>query len=454
MHKILVMGAGRSAISLIDYLIDNAEKESWSITVADANKQAAESMVAGRGKVSIVETDATSESARRAVIEETDLVISMLPAFLHVKVAHDCLELKKNLITPSYISDEMKEMASDVESAGLSFMNELGVDPGIDHMSAMRLLDTTRDAGNEITCFESFTGGLVAPESDNNPWNYKFTWNPRNVVLAGQGGAVKFKHNGRFKYIPYQRLFRRTEIIEIPKYGRFEGYANRDSLKYRELYDLMEVPTIYRGTLRRTGFCRAWNVFVQMGMTDDSYIMEGSDQMTHREFTNSFLAFNPDDSVELKLMHYMKLDQDSEITDKLKWLGIFDDTPIGLEKASTPAQILQKILEKKWTLSEGDKDMIVMWHKLKFKAPGATEEREVHSSMVVIGDVQPRTAMAKTVGLPVGIAAKLLLNGTISRKGVYAPMYKDIYEPILEELEKNDIKFEERELSPQEKKIV
>ncbi|MCA1763791.1 MAG: saccharopine dehydrogenase NADP-binding domain-containing protein [Flavobacteriales bacterium] len=454
MHNILVMGAGRSAISLIDYLIENAERESWRITVADANREAAESLVSGRGDVKIVEVDATSKDARRTEIESADLVISMLPAFLHIEVAKDCLDLKKNLITPSYISEEMKEMAAQVESAELTFMNELGVDPGIDHMSAMRLLNQTRDAGNEITCFESFTGGLVAPESDNNPWNYKFTWNPRNVVLAGQGGAVKFKHNGRFKYIPYQRLFRRTEIIEIPEYGRFEGYANRDSLKYRELYDLMEVPTIYRGTLRRTGFCRAWNVFVQMGMTDDSYLMEGSENMTHREFTNSFLAFNPDDSVELKLMHYMKLDQDSEITDKLKWLGIFDNTPIGLNKPSTPAQILQKILEKKWTLSDGDKDMIVMWHKLKYRASAESEEKEIHSSMVVIGDAQPRTAMAKTVGLPVGIAAKLLLNGTITRKGVYAPMYKDIYEPVLNELENYDIKFDEREINAKEKTIA
>ncbi|MGB6035177.1 MAG: saccharopine dehydrogenase C-terminal domain-containing protein, partial [Cryomorphaceae bacterium] len=291
-----------------------------------------------------------------------------------------------------------------------------------------------------------FTGGLVAPESDNNPWNYKFTWNPRNVVLAGQGGAVKFKHNGQFKYIPYQRLFRRTEIIEIPEYGRFEGYANRDSLNYRKTYGLEGIPTIYRGTLRRVGFGRAWNIFVLMGMTDDSYTMEGSANMTHREFTNSFLAYNQHDSVELKLMHYMKLDQDSEIIDKLKWLGIFDDEPIGLDKPSTPAQILQRILEKKWTLEPGDKDMIVMWHKLCYKKPGEEELKEINSSLVVIGEESPRTAMAKTVGLPVAMAARLVLSGEFNISGVHIPTIPELYKPILTELEEHGIVFNEREI--------
>jgi saccharopine dehydrogenase (NAD+, L-glutamate forming) len=381
------------------------------------------------------------------MIEKCDLVISMLPAFMHMLVAKDCIRLKKHLVTPSYISEEMKAAAPEVEAAGVVFLNELGVDPGIDHMSAMRLLDGFRSRGAEITWFESFTGGLVAPESDDNPWNYKFTWNPRNVVLAGQGGAVKFKHNDRFKYIPYQKLFRRTEVIEIPGYGRFEGYANRDSLKYRDMYGLNDVPTLYRGTLRRVGFCRAWDIFVQMGMTDDSYIIEYSDKMTHRQFTNSFLAYNPDDSVELKLMHYMKLDQDSDIFDKLVWVGIFDNTPIGLEKPGTPAQILQRILEKKWTLNPDDKDMIVMWHKIQVREKGEEKEREFHSSMVVIGDRQPRTSMAKTVGLPVAMAAKLVLNGTLNTPGVHAPMKPEIYNPILDELETYGISFQEREIN-------
>ncbi len=453
MKKILVIGAGRSAIVLIDYLLEHAASEKWHITVADTNVAQAKKMIGDTNAASVVELDATLDAKRAALIEKHDLIISMLPAFLHMLVAKDCLSLSKNLVTPSYISEDMRKMGDKVKEAGLVFLNELGVDPGIDHMSAMRLLDHMREEGMEITCFESFTGGLVAPESDDNPWNYKFTWNPRNVVLAGQGGAVRFKHNGKFKYIPYQRLFRRTEVIDIPGYGLFEGYANRDSLNYRQLYNLENVPTIYRGTLRRKGFCRSWDVFVQMGMTDDSFVMEDSMNMTHREFVNSFLKYNEHDSVELKLMHYMKLDQDGDVMDKLKWIGIFDNEPIGLEKPGTPAQILQKILEKKWSLKPDDKDMIVMWHKVRVRANAGAEEKEIHSSMVVIGDKDPRTAMAKTVGLPMAIAAKMLLNGTITTPGVHAPVTKDIYEPILKELESFGIEFQEREVPLHEQKF-
>ncbi len=447
MRKILIIGAGRSSIYLIDYLLQHASGHDWQLRIADANPEAARKILSPEAGACLFQLDATHDEARSAAISESDLVISMLPAFMHPPVANDCLRLGKHLVTPSYISKEMKAMESDVKKAGLIFMNELGVDPGIDHMSAMRLLNHMRERGAEITWFESFTGGLIAPESDDNPWHYKFTWNPRNVVLAGQGGAVKFKHNGRFKYIPYQKLFRRTEIIEVPGYGRFEGYANRDSLNYRELYGLEDVPTIYRGTLRKVGFCRAWNIFVQLGMTDDSYIMEDWDNMTHRQFTNCFLAYSPDDSVELKLMHYMKLDQDSDLIEKLHWIGIFDDEPITLDKPSTPAQILQHILEKKWTLKPDDKDMIVMWHKVHTKEAGEARERQWESSMVSIGEPSPRTAMAKTVGLPVAMAAKLILEGKFTKPGVHLPITPDIYLPLLKDLEDYGIEFKEREVS-------
>jgi saccharopine dehydrogenase-like NADP-dependent oxidoreductase len=446
MRNVLVIGAGRSAVYLLDYLFEHASANEWKITVADADPVSARKLLGNLVDANVLALDATDDAARRELISKSDLVISMLPAFMHIAVAKDCLHFKKHLVTPSYISKEMREMEPAVEKAGLVFLNELGVDPGIDHMSAMRLLDSMRKRGAEITWFESFTGGLVAPQSDDNPWNYKFTWNPRNVVLAGQGGAVKFKHNGRFKYIPYQKLFRRTEIIEIPGHGRFEGYANRDSLNYRELYGLTGVPTIYRGTLRRVGFCRAWDIFVQMGMTDDSYLMEDWRNMTHRQFTNCFLAYSPDDSVELKLMHYMKLDQDSDLIEKLRWIGIFDDEPIGIDKPATPAQMLQHILEKKWTLRPGDKDMIVMWHKMQSREKGEDHEREWHSSMVVIGESAPRTAMAKTVGLPVAIAAKMILQGKFSKPGVHMPVDPELYLPILEELETYGISFKEVEI--------
>jgi saccharopine dehydrogenase-like NADP-dependent oxidoreductase len=337
----------------------------------------------------------------------------------------------------------MQELHNEAVKAGVVIMNEIGVDPGIDHMSAMRVLNSLRSSGAEMLQFESFTGGLVAPESDDNPWNYKFAWNPRNVVLAGSGGAVKFKQEGRYKYIPYHQLFRRTEMITLPGHGTFEGYANRDSLKYREAYGLRNIPTIYRGTFRRPGFCRAWDVFVKLGATDDSYVIEGSEDMTFRQFLNSFLAYNPDDSVELKLMHYLKMDQDSEIMHKLKWLDLFEEIKIGIPNA-TPAQILQHILERKWRMKDDDLDMIVMYHLFGYEMNGEKKARE--SYMVIKGEDRVRTAMAKTVGLPVGIAAKMILNGKISTPGVHIPIEPEVYEPVLNELEAYGVVFEEREV--------
>jgi saccharopine dehydrogenase (NAD+, L-glutamate forming) len=313
-------------------------------------------------------------------------------------------------------------------------------------MSAMQLLDRIKEEGHQLSGFESFTGGLVAPESDNNPWHYKFSWNPEKVVRAGSEGVAKFIQEGKTKYIPYNRLFRRTEIIEVEKFGRFEAYANRDSTKYIDKYNLQSIPTIYRGTLRRPGFCRAWNVFVQVGATDDSYIMDNSENMTYREFINSFLYFSERDSVELKLYHYMHIDHDSDIIEKLKWLGIFDDTRIGIKNA-TPAQILEHILNQKWKLEADDKDMVVMWHRITYKEKGKAIPTQLTSSLGVIGENQQKTAMAKTVGLPLGIAAKNILTGQIKIKGVRIPTLREIYDPVLNELKDYGISFVEKVIS-------
>ncbi len=441
MKKILLIGAGRSSVSLINYLLQNAASHDWQIRVGDISIEHAQEKVHGHTHASAFIFDIKNEEQRAKEISESDIVISLLPPFLHALAAKDCLHYKKSLVTASYVTEDMQAMDKEVREAGILFLNEIGLDPGLDHLSAMKILDEIRGEGAKMIGFESFCGGLVAPENDNNPWNYKFTWNPRNVVLAGQGGAVKFIQEGMYKYIPYQKVFRRTEIIEIENYGRFEGYANRDSLKYRSVYGLENIPTIYRGTLRRVGFCRAWDVFVQLGATDDSYIMEGSENMTHRQFINSFLAYNLHDSVEIKLMHYLHIDQDSELMDKLRWLGIFDTTKVGLKDA-TPAQILQSILEKKWSLDEGDRDMIVMWHKFNFELNGKQHQRE--SSLVVLGDDAHHTAMAKTVGLPLGIATKLILEGKINLTGVVIPIHKQIYEPVLQELKQYGINFKEK----------
>lgn len=439
--NILVIGAGRSATCLINYLLANSTQEGWTVTVADVSIALIESKTKGHSNAQPIEIDITKRANRRALIQAADMVVSMLPANMHHLVAKDCIEFKKNMVNASYLSEEMQKLNKKAIEAGITILTECGLDPGIDHLSAMKIIDEIKGEGHTVREFESFTGGLVAPESDNNPWGYKFTWNPRNVVLAGQGGAVKFIQEGTYKYIPYHKLFRRTEIIDIEGYGKFEGYANRDSLAYREVYGLEDVKTMYRGTLRRPGFCRAWNCFVQLGATDDSYTIADSENMTHRDFINLFLAYNPHDSVELKLRQYLKIDQDMvELWDKLVWLGIFEDTKIGLKNA-TPAQILQHILEKKWSLEPTDKDMIVMWHKFTYDE-GSTRH-VINSSMVVKGEDQTITAMAKTVGYPLGIAVKLMMQGKISTKGVIRPVTPNIYLPILQELETMGITFAE-----------
>ncbi|MDG2227797.1 MAG: saccharopine dehydrogenase NADP-binding domain-containing protein [Flavobacteriales bacterium] len=446
MKTILVIGAGRSSSSMIRYFLNNAEKEDWYIKVGDMDLEMAQGKVGNHARAQAFQFDALNENKRRQELEKVDFVVSMLPARFHVEVVKDCIDMKIDVITPSYVSAEMKELDEAAKAAGIIIMNEIGVDPGIDHMSAKKVLDEIADKNGVIEYFESFTGGLVAPESDDNPWNYKFTWNPRNVVLAGQGSAAKFIQQGQYKYIPYNKLFRRTEIIEVEGHGKFEGYANRDSLKYRSIYGLEDIPTIYRGTFRKVGFCRAWNVFVSLGATDDSYTLEGSKNMTKRDFINSFLAYNPHDSVELKLRHYMKIDHDDYIWDRLVWLGIFENEPLNLESDMTPAQILQKILEEKWSLKPDDKDMIVMWHKFGFTIDG--ELHEINSSMVCIGEDQTYTAMSETVGLPVAICTKMILNGTIQLKGVQLPIHKEIYEPVLKELEEYNVVFTEKEVEP------
>lgn len=444
MRKILIIGAGRSASSLIEYLLNKAEAENLHITIGDLSLELAERKTKGHSRAKAIAFDIFNEQQRNAEISAADIVISMLPAHMHYEVAKDCITHKKHLVTASYISPAMQELDEQVKANGLIFMNEIGLDPGIDHMSAMKVLDEIRDKGGRIILFESFCGGLVAPESDNNLWNYKFTWNPRNVVLAGQGGTAKFLQEGNYKYIPYNNLFRRTEFMEVEGYGRFEGYANRDSLKYRSVYGLDDALTLYRGTLRRVGYSKAWNMFVQLGMTDDTYVMENSDTMSYRDFINSFLPYHPTDSVELKLRHILKLDQDDIQWDKLVELDLFNPEKIvGLHNA-TPAQMLEKILADKWTLSPEDKDMIVMYHKFGYELNG--ERKQIDSTMVCIGEDQTYTAMAKTVGLPVAMATLQILNGNITTPGVQLPISKEVYEPILKELQEFGVIFKEKHM--------
>ena len=439
MKKILVIGAGRSAVTLIKYLLDNSSANNWLVTVADFSIELAEQAVGNHNNGKAIFFNVTDKKQRESEIENADIVISMLPASLHITVAKDCVRLGKNLVTASYVSPEIAELDEAAKQAGILLLNEIGLDPGIDHMSAMQVIDEIKENGGELTSFKSFCGGLVHPDYDNNPWNYKFTWNPRNVVLAGQGTA-QYIENGDYKYIPYTSLFERTEHMEVLDAGEFEGYANRDSLSYRKSYGLDDIPTLFRGTLRRKGYSEAWNVFVQLGMTDDTYKLENSASITNREFINMFLPFNDALTVEEKLCKQFSLTTDSVIFQKIAWLSTFSENKVGMENAS-PAQILQAICEKKWTLGSEDKDMIVMQHQFEYVQNG--EQKKLNSSLLVFGDDPRYTSMAKTVGLPVAIATKLILSGAIKSIGVKIPTTKDIYVPVLKELEENGINFVE-----------
>jgi saccharopine dehydrogenase-like NADP-dependent oxidoreductase len=444
MRKILIIGAGRSASSLIQYLLNKSNEENLQLIIGDLSLESAQNKTNNHPNATAISLDVFDENQRKKAIQKADIVISMLPAHLHIEVARDCIVYKKNMVTASYISDAMQGLDVLAKENNLIFMNEIGLDPGIDHMSAMKVINEIRKKGGKMILFESFCGGLVAPESDTNLWNYKFTWAPRNVVLAGQGGAAKFLQEGTYKYIPYCNLFRRTEFLEVEGYGRFEAYSNRDSLKYLDIYGLESILTLYRGTIRRVGFSKAWNMFVQLGMTDDSYILEGSENMSYRQFVNSFLPYHPTDSVEIKMRLILKIDQDDIMWDKLLELDLFNpNKKVGLKNA-TPAQILEKILGDSWTLQPHDKDMIVMYHKFGYEINGKKEQ--IDSKMVCLGENQTYTAMAKTVGLPVAMATLLILNGKIKTPGVQLPIREEVYLPILKELEEFGVVFKEVEV--------
>jgi saccharopine dehydrogenase-like NADP-dependent oxidoreductase len=437
--KILVIGAGRSSSNLIQYLLEHAAHEGWQVRVGDVDLHNAQQKIAGfeaYGEAFVL--DGQNHEQRRTEIAQADLVISMLPAFMHMAVAKDCLEFGKNVITPSYIPDEMWALDEEAKAKGIVLLNEMGVDPGIDHMSAMEIIHRLMAEGAELESFESFTGGLVAPESDNNPWNYKITWNPRNVVLAGYGGTARYQESGSMKYIPYNRLFKEITPVEIDGYGQFDGYANRDSLKYMKIYGLEQIPTLYRGTLRRGGYCKAWDALISLGLTDDSFEIAHPERLTWRQLTMSFLPSGGFGSLEQQLFRFC---DDDVVYQKLIWLGLLEEIPLGLDKG-TPAMMLQKRIETLWVLGPEDKDMIVMWHRFRFKKAGVRQE--ICSSLITLGDDPVYTGMSKTVGLPIAIAAKKILRGELQLSGVTLPVNPQIYVPILEELRTFGIEFKEQ----------
>jgi saccharopine dehydrogenase (NADP+, L-glutamate forming) len=438
MANILIFGAGKSSSFLIRYLLDHAQAENWDITVADASEEAAQARVKDHPRGKAVQADIADANHRMYLVEDADLVISLLPPDLHFLLAADCLASGKHLLTASYVSDKIKMLDASAKNGGLLFMNELGLDPGIDHMSAMSMISTLKAEGATIHSFKSYCGGLVAPACDTNPWHYKFSWNPRNVVLAGKAGA-HYLENGEEKHLDYKQLFSAVEHVDIPGLGTLAAYANRDSVSYQSVYGLDGVNTLLRATFRYPAFCAAWDKVVQLGLTreDDATDTEG---LTYHDWfmaaSKGIKGTTPEERMKTVC------GDDAASFKLLRWMDMCDDDLIVHPAYGSSADILQTILETRWAMEENDRDMIVMHHVFNYEQNGVAGEWT--STLIVEGDDKEYTAMAKTVGLPLAIFARLWLRGDIQGlSGVQIPIMASVYEPVLKELEEYGIVFKE-----------
>jgi saccharopine dehydrogenase-like NADP-dependent oxidoreductase len=422
-NTVLLIGAGKSATVLIDYLIAQAQKKIWKVIIADANREQVLLKTNHSPFAEAIGLDVTDDEQRSQLIQRAHVVISMMPPALHFLVAKDCAEYRKHLLTASYLDNKIKSLDDELRQKKLLFLCEMGLDPGIDHMSAMEIIDEIKANGGKVTSFKSHCGGLVAPESDDNPWHYKISWNPRNVVLAGKAGA-EYKQDGQVVQMDYRQLYTRCEEVGIDDLDSLAYYPNRDSLSYMPIYQLEEVATFVRTTLRYPDYCKGWNAIVQSGLTNDTEPIDIKD-INFKQWSAPLLPF-----------------VNEENWDMLAYLGFFDDEIIPAT-AKNSADVLQYLLETRLAMKEDDKDMVVMLHEIEFdNAEG--KKQKIESSLIVKGEDSLRTAMAKTVGLPLGIAAKLILEGTIKMKGVHIPIHKEIYKPVLKELETMGIVFKER----------
>ena len=426
LKKILLFGAGKSATCLIDYLASEAAKQYWQIKVADGNFALASEKIAGYDHALAVQVDVSDEMDRNELIEEADIVISMLPPHLHILVAQNCVAVGRSLLTASYIDDDIRKLEPEINKKGLLFLCEMGLDPGIDHMSAMQLIHRIRGQSGKITSFYSHCGGLVAPESDDNPWHYKISWNSRNIALAGKAGAA-YILNKEVVHLPYSAaLFDAGRKVQVPGYGEYAWYPNRDSIAYSRLYELEEANTFIRSTLRHPDFCKGWKKIVELELTKEAKQFN-TDELTYREVLE---------------WHLQQKGNETSITEKerqlLDYLGLYDDVKINHGLCSA-ADIIQLAIQQKLRLLPGDKDLIVMMHEIGFELTSGAQK--IRSFLVAKGEDNKRTAMAKTVGLPLGIATKLILEDKIDVRGLHIPILPEIYEPVLAELKKEGIAF-------------
>jgi saccharopine dehydrogenase-like NADP-dependent oxidoreductase len=430
MKKVLVVGAGRTSTSLISYLIKKAEEQNWHITVADQSLKLAKQKTGGHPKTRAISFDALNKKHREREIKKADVVVSLVPPELHHHLVEECLENKVHLVTASYVTPEMKNFHDRAVRSDVLLLNEMGLDPGIDHMDTMRLITKIKNKGGKIISLKSFGGGLIAPECEDNPWGYKFTWNPMNIVTAGMASA-RYVKDGKLKIVPYNRLFLDTEIVEIPGVGKYEAYPNRDSIKYRRIYHLPNIPNVYRGSLRKIGFCKAWNALIRIGLTDNRYIVPDSHRMTYKEWLSIYLNKRNGNSVKESMMEFLGIKIDSDVMRKIKWLGLLSDKQIKVKNAK-PAEILLDLLKQKWALKKDDIDMVILQTEIEYRLENRKEK--MISSLVIKGEDPNNTAMSRTVGIPLGIAVNLIMNNKIKERGVVIPVYPDIFKPVLKEL--------------------
>lgn len=439
MRKILVVGAGKTSVYLIEYLLELANTYNWQITVCDADINAAREKIGDSDNATAIELDITNDKARNKHVQDSDIIISLMPPHLHILLAKDCIEHKKHLITSSYVSPEMKELHKKATDSGLMFMCEMGLDPGIDHMTAHNIIYSIHKVAGSITGFKSYTGGLIAPESDDNPWHYKFSWNPMNVVTAGSAGA-KYIDKGKEVSLNYNEVFANPgKGIKSTETGTLEYYANRDSLKYLEEYDLPEIESFLRATYRHKDFITAWNILVQLGLTDTADSVYAD---TYPEWIIAKNNLSREVLLRKQIAERFSLKEDSRYINMIDWLGILDDYKIA-EPGKSSAKILLNVLKDKWDMKEDDKDMIVMRHEISYSHRG-NSDTNLSCTMVLKGESKKYSAMAKTVGLPMAILAKLILTEKVKPvPGVQIPNIPAIYKPVLAELEQHGIIFRE-----------
>jgi len=431
-QKILVLGAGMVAGPLIRYLLDRG----FGLTVTSLVLEDAVKLVGDDPNGRALKLNLADDGTLSRLVSEHDLVISLVPYSYHPLVANHCLDKKKNLVTASYVSQEMAAFDKDARENGLIFLNEIGLDPGIDHMSAMRIIDDVHARGGKIRHFRSYCGGLPAPEANDNPFGYKFSWAPRGVLMASRNGARYWWDNHEVN-VPPERLFRDMHLLYVPGAGDFEAYPNRDSLEYREIYGLGdEVRSVFRGTLRYIGWCNTMHNLVKVGMLETD--PRDCKDMTYADYMRKLLDAGPDEDLRVVAANRLGIPADTLPPWNMHWLGLFSRRPIGHDQIS-PLDALGEIMLEKLKYNPGERDMVVLFHEFKAWFAADNHYERLTSSLVDFGVRYGDSSMSRTVSLPAAIAARLILEGRITSRGVLRPVTSEIYDPVLDELAKVNI---------------